>query len=172
MKGVVARTVARPLAIAAVAALSIGCADNPPTGLNAFHSEKSSVVAPNEVADRYIILFRGDVPDPTSLAQSLVAAHGGTLGYVFQFAVKGFSVSNLPGAAVEVLRRNPVVRAIERVQSLKTDDVQQLPFSSYRSPATRTAIQRYGDWIELTRGKLSSMVSKSTLIVVRELTFT
>jgi len=62
----------------------------------------------------YIVTFRDDERDPEGQARALVAAHGGSLTFVYRAALKGFAVANLPDAAVEALARNPRVAAIER----------------------------------------------------------
>jgi serine protease len=60
----------------------------------------------------YIITFRSDVADVPGLAQRLAAQGGGELGFVYQRALKGFSV-RLPEQAVAALARHPQVAPIE-----------------------------------------------------------
>jgi PKD repeat protein len=57
-------------------------------------------------------MFQSDVSDPPGLAQRLARAHGGSVGFTYQYAIKGFS-AELPDQAVEALRRNPNVASIE-----------------------------------------------------------
>ncbi len=59
-----------------------------------------------------IVCLNDDVADPEGLAKGFVHAHGGQLGHVYEYAVKGFS-ANLPDAAVEALLKNPHVKRIE-----------------------------------------------------------
>jgi subtilisin family serine protease len=65
------------------------------------------------VANDYIVTFHADETDPEGQARGLVATHGGSLTHVYRAALKGFAVAGLPEAAVEALRRNPRVAAIE-----------------------------------------------------------
>ena len=67
-------------------------------------------------ANDYVVTFHDDERDPPGHARALVAAHGGSLKFVYRSALKGFSVAGLPDAAVEALKRNPRVAAIERDQ--------------------------------------------------------
>ena len=69
--------------------------------------------AQNAAANDYIVMFRDDESDPAGQANALVKAHGGSLTYVYRYAVKGFAVANLPAPAVEALRRNPRVALVE-----------------------------------------------------------
>jgi len=64
--------------------------------------------------DDYIVTFRDDESDPPAAARALVAAHGGSLKFIYRTALKGFAIAGLPDAAVEALSRNPRVAAIER----------------------------------------------------------
>ena len=65
-------------------------------------------------ANDYIVTFRDDEADPNGSARGLVASHGGSVKFVYRKAIKGFAVAGLPDAAVEALRRNPRIAAIER----------------------------------------------------------
>jgi subtilisin family serine protease len=62
--------------------------------------------------DRYIVLFERNEPDPRGLAMGLGEAHGFSPELTFETVVKGFS-ARIPAEAVEALRRNPRVRAVE-----------------------------------------------------------
>ena len=70
--------------------------------------------AQNAAANDYIVTFRDDESDPEGQANGLIKAHGGSLKYVYRYALKGFAVANLPDAAVEALQRNPRITRIER----------------------------------------------------------
>jgi subtilisin family serine protease len=61
----------------------------------------------------YIVTLHADETDPHGRARGLIATHGGSLKHVYRAALKGFAVAGLPDAAVEALRRNPHVAAIE-----------------------------------------------------------
>src|ERR687886_812085 len=74
--------------------------------------------APSEVIPgRYMVVFTDDVPDAPGLARRLVAAAGGTLHYLYQYAIKGFA-ADLPDAAVAALERNPSVAYVEQDQAV------------------------------------------------------
>lgn len=64
------------------------------------------------VQDRYVVLFQANEPDPRGRALGLANQHGFSPEHVFQNVVKGFSARMSP-QAVEALRRNPNVQAIE-----------------------------------------------------------
>jgi subtilisin family serine protease len=64
-----------------------------------------------QLAD-YIVVFNRDVVDPASQARGLVDQLGGTLGFTYETALKGFSAS-LPPQAVEALGANPNVAYVE-----------------------------------------------------------
>jgi subtilisin family serine protease len=69
--------------------------------------------------DRYLVVFRPEVQDVRGVANGLVSAHGGALGFVYEHALRGFSVE-LPAAAAVALARNPLVAYVEpdRVQTI------------------------------------------------------
>ncbi len=56
----------------------------------------------------WIVVFRSSVADAPGLSRQLVAAHGGTLRFTYQHALKGFA-ADLPVAAVAALERHPTV---------------------------------------------------------------
>ena len=56
----------------------------------------------------YIVVFHDNVTDADGLARGLVDAHGGSLGFVYETALKGFSAA-LPESAVTALESNPNV---------------------------------------------------------------
>ena len=62
--------------------------------------------------DRYIVVFRDDVVDPSGLTDQLVRLYGGTVHFRYAHALKGFAAT-LPTAAIEALLRNPSVSFIE-----------------------------------------------------------
>jgi len=86
--------------------------------------------AQNAAPNDYIVTFRDDESDPEGHANGLVKAHGGSLKYVYRYALKGFAVANLPDAAVEALQRNPRIARIER-DGIVTADGTQTPAPSW-----------------------------------------
>jgi PKD repeat protein len=64
-------------------------------------------------AESYIVTFRNDVGNIPETARQLSASFGGEIGFIYQYALRGFSV-RLPAAAAEALARNPVVARVER----------------------------------------------------------
>src|SRR5688572_3347293 len=68
------------------------------------------------VADSYIVVLKNVPSDRVpEQAQELARSHGGTLGYVYQHALTGFSVE-LTAAEAEKLARHPRVELLERDQ--------------------------------------------------------
>ncbi|MGH8928677.1 MAG: S8 family serine peptidase, partial [Acidimicrobiia bacterium] len=62
--------------------------------------------------ERFIVVLQPG-PDPVeNVAQELAQQHGGVVGFVYRYALRGFSVT-LPAPAVEGLRHNPHVAYIE-----------------------------------------------------------
>jgi subtilisin len=59
-----------------------------------------------------IVCLNDNVDGPEAVAKGIVNAHGGELGHVYEYAVKGFS-AKLPAAAIEALLKNPHVKRIE-----------------------------------------------------------
>lgn len=88
--------------------------------------EQSTVAALRATAPvpgQYIIRLRDDVASPRVVANNLTRAAGGTLRFVYDAAIKGFS-AKLPDAAVEGLRRNPLVLRVEQDQEYHSTDVE------------------------------------------------
>jgi subtilisin family serine protease len=121
------RQFALPLSLVALALLS-ACAD----GTNGSIAAPERGIAPllaaaphaEVIRDRYIVVFRDDVGDAAQLAKRLAAAHGGTLHYSYQHALKGFAAT-LPARGVEGLRHNPQVAFIQHDQAARTTAVTQ-----------------------------------------------
>jgi aqualysin 1 len=104
--------------IAALAA----CSDVPSAPVTAPRQAAAPAPAPargaqasQPVPDQYIVVFKRDVRDVAGLARQLAAAHGGTVRYTYQHALKGFS-ARLSAQAAEALRRNPNVAYVEQDQ--------------------------------------------------------
>ncbi len=89
-----------------------------PTGLDL---EPVLNVAPAQsgrpVPDQYIVVFKDDVRDVENTARRLAGAQGGRVGFVYQHAIKGFSV-NLNAQAAAALGRNPNVAYVEQDQEV------------------------------------------------------
>lgn len=59
----------------------------------------------------YIVVLNNDVLSPAAAAREIAAQVGGQLGFIYQHALKGFSI-NLPPQAVAGLERNPLVKYV------------------------------------------------------------
>ncbi len=104
----------RKPAVLGVALLAVVAACHDATSPRDVATRPSSINAARAgAANDYIVTLRADETDPHGRARGLVAAHGGSLKHVYRAALKGFAVAGLPQAAVEALRRNPHVTAIE-----------------------------------------------------------
>ena len=131
----------------AALALSLGlaaCSDNPsapplaPKGPSAAAQAKARAGEP--VPDQYIVVFKSGVGDVPGLARQLAAAHGGTVRFTYQHAIKGFS-ARLSAQAAEALRHNPNVAYVEQDQrvhvvqvgswGLDRVDQRDLPLNGY-----------------------------------------
>jgi subtilisin family serine protease len=68
----------------------------------------------NTIPDQYIVVLRDDTPGPDvdSIAAALAHGHGGVMGHVYRYALKGFSI-RLPEAAALALSHNPRVEYVE-----------------------------------------------------------
>jgi subtilisin family serine protease len=114
----------------AALALSLGlaaCSDAPTTAdlapapaspLEARQAGRAGKVIP----DRYVVVFRDDVRDAPGLARQLAAAHGGTVHFTYQHAIKGFAAT-LPAAAARALESNPNVKYVAQDEEVKAVQV-------------------------------------------------
>lgn len=73
---------------------------------------EASAAVQGGIVDRYIVVFRDDVQDPTALGNALAAQAGATVHFRYAHALKGFAAT-IPAAAVEGISRNPNVAFIE-----------------------------------------------------------
>ena len=77
-------------------------------------------------AESFIVTFRNDVGNVPETARQLSASFGGEIGFIYQHALRGFSV-RLPAAAAEALSRNPMVARVERDGIATASSVTQTP---------------------------------------------
>jgi len=68
--------------------------------------------AQNRIPDHYIVVLNDRVPDAASAAREMAVANGGRLGFVYDTALKGFSIE-LPAAAAAHLAADPRVKYVE-----------------------------------------------------------
>jgi len=112
-----ARFIAVGVAVAGPALLAISCSDEPTTARDEAPRTAPyyGVSAPGQGADRYFVVFRPETPNAQSLASDLVARFGGSITYVYQHALKGFSGA-LPPVAVDAIRLDPAVEYVQQVE--------------------------------------------------------
>jgi subtilisin family serine protease len=79
--------------------------------------DEGLIRGPQSLADRWIVVFADQGRDPGDLPQRMVREGGGTLHFTYRHAIKGFAAT-LPPAAVETLRRNPLVDYVEADQEV------------------------------------------------------
>jgi subtilisin len=89
-----------------------------------------SAAAQPAPAGTYIVVLRPSVADVPAAASNIARAHGGTVGFVYEHALRGFSV-RLPGAAAAAIARNPAVAYVEADQ-LYTVEAQTVPTGIHR----------------------------------------
>jgi subtilisin family serine protease len=112
----------------AALALSLGlgaCSDAPTTpdlAPGAPSEARQEGRAGQVIPDRYVVVFNDDVRDAPGLARQLAAAHGGTVHYTYQHAIKGFAAT-LPAAAARALESNPNVKYVAQDERVKAVQV-------------------------------------------------
>jgi subtilisin family serine protease len=96
-------------------ALALGaCAETPsPAGPITEPDAVSRLSAGAPQPSSFIVTFRDDVTDVPGTARRLAAGLAGDVGFVYERALRGFSV-RLSATAAEALARNPLVRRVER----------------------------------------------------------
>ena len=62
--------------------------------------------------ERYIVVLHEGVGSPAAAAREIAAQVGGQVGYIYEHALKGFSIM-VPAQAVAALERNPNVKYVE-----------------------------------------------------------
>jgi subtilisin family serine protease len=70
------------------------------------------------IQNRYIVVLNAGARDVPVLARQLAAAHGGTVRYTYESAIRGFAVE-MPDAAAAALARNPNVAYVEQDQVME-----------------------------------------------------
>ncbi|MDQ3950856.1 MAG: S8 family peptidase, partial [Gemmatimonadota bacterium] len=75
------------------------------------------------IPGQYIVVFKQDVRDVPGLARQLTAAHGGSLRFVYEHALRGFA-AQLSEAAAAALTRNPNVAYVEQDQVMRAFETQ------------------------------------------------
>lgn len=67
------------------------------------------------IPDAYIVVFKENVANPRALAQQLAAQAGGKADFIYEHALKGFSIK-LPEAAMRGILNNPNIDYVEQDQ--------------------------------------------------------
>src|SRR5512143_2132600 len=62
--------------------------------------------------ERYIVVLDETVESPAAAAREIAPQVGGQVGYIYEHALKGFSIQ-VPAQAVAALQRNPHVKYVE-----------------------------------------------------------
>ncbi len=111
----------RAALIGGIAAGAVACSQDSQAPLAP--TDASLSVAASAVADQYIVVFNDGVRDPRGLAQSLARAHGGSIRFTYEHAIKGFA-AQLPAAGAAAIARNPNVALVEADQVMHAWDTQ------------------------------------------------
>ncbi|HKX74913.1 MAG TPA: S8 family serine peptidase, partial [Acidimicrobiia bacterium] len=75
---------------------------------------------------RVIVVLEDGGPGPAEVAQEMARRHGGSVGFVYHHALRGFSIS-VPAAAVAALAANPQVAYVESDVEVFTTGTQPIP---------------------------------------------
>ena len=92
----------------------------------------------NPIPNKYIVVLNDDVVSSKaaldvrrtqigSLADSLGQIHGGKVDFIYETALKGFSLDQLSEEAAIALSRNPQIKLVEEVGTYQVSDVQANP---------------------------------------------
>ena len=79
--------------------------------------------AERPIPNQYIVVLEDFVTDIPGSARALAAVHHGQVGFVYDAALKGFSI-RLPAAAAEALARDPYVKMVEEDGVMSADTTQ------------------------------------------------
>lgn len=96
---------------------------------NSIRSQSKFKKSPNAVPNSYIVVLNDDVVSSQasvesrhakvkSIADTLARAHGGRVGFVYETALKGFSIELINENAAVALSKNPRVKSVEEVGTL------------------------------------------------------
>ena len=86
-------------------------------GWDAPLSASTNAPTADVIPGQYIVVLKPTAQDVTGIARSLVAAHGGTLGFTYRHALQGFS-ARLSDAAAAALAQHPFVAYVEQNQRM------------------------------------------------------
>jgi len=75
-------------------------------------SVSTAVMAAPPALDGYIVVLHDNVASPAAAAREIAGQVGGQVGFVYEHALKGFSI-RLPEQALMALERNPNVKYVE-----------------------------------------------------------
>ena len=89
----------------------------PTSARTSLPNQAAPVAAARAVPGEYIVVFKNEVQDPATLAETLIRAHGGKHRFTYTHAIKGFAAA-LNDAAVTALARNPQVAYVEQDQEM------------------------------------------------------
>jgi subtilisin family serine protease len=119
------RTIATSLGVLALAA----CQDSTqPVSPLAPPAQSALAVLPpgaEVIPDQYIVVFKPGVANHIALAQTLLAAHGGTLRFRYD-VIKGFA-ARMPAAAAAIIARHSDVALVEQDQTVHLVTTQANP---------------------------------------------
>lgn len=96
------------------------CGGDNPCMIEPWECVDEGPVICEEGLGRYIIVFEDWVEDPEALAYAQTEQYGGKLGFIYKYALKGYS-AGYSAAAVEALRNDPTVDYIEVDQPVYLD---------------------------------------------------
>jgi subtilisin len=83
--------------------------------LGALISVGSAAAQSGGPAGTYIVVFKPSVANVPAAAAGIARANGGTVGYVYEHALRGFSI-RVPATAAAAIARNPTVAYVEADQ--------------------------------------------------------
>lgn len=87
----------------------------------------TSIVTAQVVPDRYIAVFKDELPNPRAAARALAAQHGVAVGYVYEHALKGFAFGGSPQAAAALTKRAEIAYVEQEQVFHAVGDVAVLP---------------------------------------------
>ncbi len=93
----------------------LGCIDAPSAPSGPFAPNEPSLALVTEIDstwNRHIVVLRKTVPRAETAAVDLVSRFGGTPFYVYEHALKGYAVANISDAAIQRLKKDPLVEAV------------------------------------------------------------